>query len=162
MCWAFRRRNGSTSCLRFTRTSSSTVATPTIHITTSTLGIKEQDLTILHANHEIYIEEGFVPLLILVTDGIMLPAGITILIPPVNILLVGFQESFETLFRLRVFEGTDANNIDKSILYGMKDEMKREMDSLTIAGSPRPFYMSYLATRFKTINMFSQRRQWFT
>ena len=52
-----------------------------------------------------------------------------------------------------VFEGTDANNIDKSILYGMKDEMKREMDSLTIAGSPRPFYMSYLATRFKTINV---------
>lgn len=52
-----------------------------------------------------------------------------------------------------VFEGTDANNIDKSILYGMKDEMKREMDSLTIAGSPRPFYMSYLATRFKTIDI---------
>jgi hypothetical protein len=59
------------------------------------------DLAILHANHEIYIEEGFMPLLVLVTDGIMLPAGITILIPPVNILLVGFQESFETLFRLR-------------------------------------------------------------
>ena len=72
-----------------------------IHITTSTLGIKEQDLTILHANHEIHIEEGFVPLLVLVTDGIMLPAGITILIPPVNILLVSFQESLETLFRLR-------------------------------------------------------------
>ncbi len=35
----------------------------------------------------------------------------------------------------------------------MKDEMKREMESLTIAGSPRPFYMSYLATRFKTINV---------
>ena len=29
-CWAFRRRNGSASCLRFTRISSSTVATPTI------------------------------------------------------------------------------------------------------------------------------------
>ena len=72
-----------------------------IHITSSTLGIEEEDLTILHANHEIYIEEGFVPLLVLITDGIMLPAGITILIPPVNILPVGFQESFETFFRLR-------------------------------------------------------------
>lgn len=45
------------------------------------------------------------------------------------------------------------DNKDKVILTGMKDEMKREMDSLAIAGSPRPFYMSYLATRFKSFNI---------
>ena len=45
------------------------------------------------------------------------------------------------------------NDIDKTILTGMKDEMKREMDSLVIAGSPRPFYMSYITNRFKTFNI---------
>ena len=51
------------------------------------------------------------------------------------------------------FDNTHANDTDKTILTGMKDEMKREMDSLVIAGSPRPFYMSYIATRFKTVNI---------
>ena len=51
------------------------------------------------------------------------------------------------------FDNTQANDIDKTILTGMKDEMKREMDSIVIAGSPRPFYMSYIATRFKSFNI---------
>lgn len=46
-----------------------------------------------------------------------------------------------------------ATPIDKTILTGMKDEMKREMDSLVIPGNPRPFYMSYIATRYKSINI---------
>lgn len=51
------------------------------------------------------------------------------------------------------FDNTQANDTDKTILTGMKDEMKREMDSIVIAGSPRPFYMSYIATRFKSFNI---------
>ena len=48
-------------------------------------------------------------------------------------------------------DNTSATDTDKMILNGMKDEMKREMDSLVIPGNPRPFYMSYLATRYKTV-----------
>lgn len=51
------------------------------------------------------------------------------------------------------FDGSKTSDEDKTILTGMKDEMKREMDSLAIAGSPRPFYMSYIATRFKSFNI---------
>ncbi len=50
-------------------------------------------------------------------------------------------------------QNSSASDTDKAILGGMKDEMKREMDSLVIAGNPRPFYMSYVATRFKAINV---------
>ena len=50
-------------------------------------------------------------------------------------------------------EFQDASAKDKTILNGMKDEMKREMDSLVIAGYSRPFYMSYIATRFKSIDI---------
>lgn len=61
--------------------------------------------------------------------------------------------SFEEKANDSAFDGTQATDTDKMILTGMKDEMKREMDSLAIAGSPRPFYMSYIATRFKSINI---------
>ena len=50
-------------------------------------------------------------------------------------------------------EFQNASVTDKIILNGMKDEMKREMDSLVIAGYSRPFYMSYIATRFKSIDI---------
>lgn len=61
--------------------------------------------------------------------------------------------AFDTTSTDTDLQGTSASDTDKNILNGMKDEMKREIDSLLIAGNPRPFYMSYIATRFKTINI---------
>ncbi len=61
----------------------------------------------------------------------------------------GFDEKKEDT----TFDNTQATHTDKEILTGMKDEMKREMDSLVISGSPLPFYMSYIATRFKSFNI---------
>ena len=64
-----------------------------IRVAARTLGIEEEDLTIFHADNKIYIEERLQASLVLITDGIMLSACITILIPPVDILLVCLQES---------------------------------------------------------------------
>lgn len=45
------------------------------------------------------------------------------------------------------------NNVDSIIVKAMKDELKRNMDSLQAPGSMRPFYINYIANRFKRFSI---------
>ena len=45
------------------------------------------------------------------------------------------------------------NTTDSIIINAMRDELKRSMDSLQMAGMQRPFYLSYIANRFKNFNI---------
>lgn len=61
-----------------------------IWVAPRTFGVEEEYLSILHADDEIDVKERLVTSFVFIADGIMLPASITILIPPIDILLVVF------------------------------------------------------------------------
>lgn len=47
------------------------------------------------------------------------------------------------------FEASQTTGVDSIIIKAMKDELKRNMDSLQAPGVIRPFYLNYIANRFK-------------
>lgn len=71
------------------------------NIAPGTLCIKEIDMAVLHADNEVHIEKClFASLAFRVFNGIVLLAVVTVLIPPVNVLAVGFEEVNKLFFRI--------------------------------------------------------------
>src|SRR5574344_1282884 len=62
------------------------------------LCVEEEDLTIVHADDEIHIEERFLALAVGVGNGIVFATLVAILIPPVNRVAMGFEEGGKLLF----------------------------------------------------------------
>ena len=71
------------------------------------LGVEQEYLAIFQTDNEIHIKESSVPFSVDVWNGVVCLATVTILIPPVNVLLVFLQEGFEVLFRIRGILYTD-------------------------------------------------------
>ena len=51
------------------------------------------------------------------------------------------------------FESCNEQQTDSIIVKAMKDELKRNMDSLQAPGIMRPFYINYIANRFKRVSI---------
>ncbi len=58
-----------------------------------------------------------------------------------------------TILNAPGFSNDSTDSTDNIIINAMKDEMKRNMDSLQMPGMQRPFYLSYIANRFKNFKI---------
>ena len=69
------------------------------HITARAFGIEKVDVSVFHADNEVDIKESlFATLPLVVFNGIVGFATVAVLIPPVNVLRIGFKEFDKFLF----------------------------------------------------------------
>ena len=69
------------------------------YITTGAFSIKKINVAVLHADNEVYIEKRlFAALSFVVFNGVVGFTIIAVLIPPVNVLRIGFKEFDKFLF----------------------------------------------------------------
>lgn len=71
------------------------------NIASGTLCVKEIDMSVFHADNEVHIEKSlFASLTFGIFNGIVLLAVVTVLIPSVDVLSVGFEEVNKLFFRI--------------------------------------------------------------